>query len=500
MKKKVAAAVLAAMLLLSACNDAAEEAEETFAPQPSSGSTVSAPKKATALVLACGRNFGKQHPALETEHSKELLPLIYDSLVELDDSYQWVGGLAEEIEQDGLSYTITLKETLLSDGTSVRAVDVITSLEAAMSEGSPWQKQLSIVEEAVVLNARKVRITITENRQDFINLLDFPICDNNNLGSGQYMLDNSDSKQLKLVKNPNYGGTANGPDAIDLMELPNGETLMDSLRIGLITTIFDDLSNGETMNLSEKSQTVDIGHIVFLGVNNEDGMMSQASVRRAVSGALDRKQLCDRVYASKAIPSETPFHPNFYRIADYKTISLTAEQEQAFLEEGGLVKGRDGFYSLPSEDGEGQAVLTLLYNSENPYRLQTAELLKQQLTGIGLQVETVGLPYEDYMAALEDGDFDLYLGELAIDKTMDIRRLFTPGEGYGYGCESGSNVETVYNGYQQGSSSAMLFLSVYQQNMPVIPLLYRQGLIISGETVEEEFLSSPGVAYGAVQQ
>ncbi len=499
MKKKIAAIALALALLLCACR-AEEEAEETLAPQEPSNtveSTVPQEETVTPLVLACGRNFGESHPSHATEHSRQLLPLIYESLVEVDNSYQQKGGLAEEIQQEGISYTITIKDALFSDGSAIRAADVVNSLEAAMGEGSSWQKQLSTIEEAVVLNARKLRITITEPRRDFINLLDFPICDSDYLGSGQYLVDHSDGKNPKLLKNPNYSGAAQGPDSIALLELANGETLLDSLRIGLISSIFDDLSSGEAMNLSERNHPVEIGHLVFLGVNNREGITASPLVRRAISSALERQQLCDRVYASKATPAETPFHPDFYAIAGHESKNLTLDEERALLEEAGLVRSREGYYRDLTE-GEEQDSLTLLYNSDNPYRLQTAELLERQLGDLGLKLELLGLSYKDYMETLEDGDFDLYIGELAIDKTMDVRRLFVPGDGYGYGCESGSNVESVYNSYQQGSSSAGLFLSVYQQNMPAIPLLYRQGSIISKETVAEDFLSRPGTAYGAV--
>ena len=94
------------------------------------------------LIFACGRKFAEIHPAKRSGASGALVPLLYDSLIELDNSYHinrnykdhLDGGLASEIEQDGLTYTITLHDAVFSDGSEVRAADVANSLAAAMEE------------------------------------------------------------------------------------------------------------------------------------------------------------------------------------------------------------------------------------------------------------------------------------------------------------------------------------------------------------------------------
>ncbi len=514
MKKRFIAAALAAMLILSACKNE-EVLEETFAPQQNLDSEEISltEQETTNLVLACGRNFGESHPSQAAAPGEKLLPLIYESLVELDDSYRWVGGLAEDIQQDGLSYVITIKEAVFSDGTAVTASDAANSLKAAKSSGSHWRDQLSIIDSVVVLDKNKLRIITNQQRQDFINLLNFPICNSKYLGSGQYCLKDKDGKNLQLIKNPNYSGKITGPETIDLLELYHGDTLLDSLKIGIISSAFDDLSSGAAVTLSDKSQTVDIGHLVFMGINCQKGIMEQSAFRRAVSSAVDRDFLCERVYSSRAEAAYTPFHTDYYRIADFVPSDLSLEEAQALLEQVGLAKSNKGNYiyitikdedkpSKKEEDKEPELEIqdswTLLYNSENPYRLQLAEILQQQFANLGLKIEPVGLPYEEYMSALQAGDFDFYIGELAIDVSMDVGRLFSPGNGYGYGCAYGNGTETVYRSYQQGQSSIKLFLDVFQQNMPVVPLLYRQGIIVSKEGVEESFISRPGAAYGAV--
>lgn len=497
--RKIIACLLAALLLVGCSAENMETPSAELGEAQTAVSTqVAEEKKETPLILAVGRNFAETNPLLmQDKASLAVLPLLYEGLVTVDENYHWQPELALEIQQNGLEYVITLKDVVFSDGSEVRASDVVNSMLYAKQNGSPWSDELTIVQDCAAVTANTVRITLYEARQDFENLLTFPIVKEKNdgswLGSGQYVLRNENATTLFLEANPTKESAAFS-ETIGVVVLPNTDTLCDSLKIGSISCIFDDLSSGDAMKLSARSSAVEIGHLLFLGVNGESGLMSNAAVRKAIHGVVDRQLLVDRVYASRATAATTPFHPNYYRIKEDAFTALSSEDAQKLLKDAGLTKNAEGYYG-----SEEQSSLKLLYNSENAYRLQTAEMLQQELDGISLKLELVGLPYAEYMAALEAGDFDLYLGELAIDASMDVERLLTAGNGYGYGSVPNSSVQQVYQAYQQGDASADLFLSVYRQNLPAIPLLYRQGLVIYEENVKETFSSNPAEAFAALE-
>ena len=499
MDRKRITAFLLSVLLLTGCAANKEKSEQEAPVKSEAAVSVQSENKAkeTELVLAVGRDFVDTLPyQLKDEASLAVLPLMYESLVTVDETYNWQPELAAEIQQDGLEYTIILRDAVFSDGSEVRASDVVNSMNYARSVGSPWAEELAIVADCVTLTADKVQIVLTEAHQDFENLLTFPIIEEKNdgtwLGSGQYVLNNENAAAPYLEVNPN-AETIPSIEQIQLNVLPNTETLYDTLRIGSISCLFDDLSSGEAMKLSRSSSAVEIGHLLFLGVNNEKGLMENAAVRRTVSGIIDRQLLVDRVYASKATETSTPFHPNYYRLQPDSKRNISTEAAMQQLKDAGLVKNTEGYFG-----SEEQNELKLIYNSDNVYRLQTAEMLQQQLESISLKLELVGLPYAEYMETLDKGDFDLYLGELAIDESMDISRLIEQGEGYGYGCVEGNSVQQVYSSYLQGNAPLSLFVDVYQQNLPAIPLLYRQGLIIYEENVQVTVHSNPAEAFAEI--
>ena len=420
------------------------------------------------LILPCDKNLLKTHPADFTKLSSHLVPLLFQSLVSVNDDYSCSYDLASDIQTDGLSYTITLKEVLFSDGSEVLASDVVNSYYKAIQASSSWAFKLADISEFSAVSKNVIRVSLSKPHRDFLNLLTFPIAkqgiDGNFYGSGRYILANENSVK-KLVPNSVSSSENSFLDEILLQELPDADTLRDSLRIGKITYLFDDLSDGEAMNLSDKFKTVEIGNLVFLGCNSQSELLQNQQLRSALSLAVNREMLVDRVYSAKALATDIPFHPNYYRISDYKLSKFSLSKANSAVSAAGL------------EDFSHNS-LTLVFNNDNPYRSQTAELLKQQFEMVGIKLLIKGYSYDEYLNVLAEGSYDLYIGELAIDDSMDIQRLLIQGENYGFGTQEESSVLLDYYNLQQGSISMGDFIKSYEDFMPAIPLLYRQGIIV----------------------
>ena len=428
------------------------------------------------LILPCDKNLLKTHPADFKKLSSHLIPLLFQSLVSVNDDYSCSYDLAEDIQSDGLVYTITIKDAIFSDGSEVLASDVVDSFYKAIQASSNRAFQFSGVSEFSAVSKKVIRISLENSHRDFINLLTFPIAkqdaNGNFCGSGRYILVSQNSVK-KLIPNTVSSHQNNSLDEILLQELPNDDTLIDSLKIGKITCLFDDLSDGEAMNLSDKVKTVEIGHLVFLGCNSQSILLQNQQLRSALSLSLNREMIADRVYSSKALPVDIPFHPNYYRLSDYKLSQFSLSKANSAVAAVGLEKNSQGFYFSDNQDS-----LTLVYNDDNPYRSQMASLIKQQFEMVGIKVITKGYSYQEYLNILSEGGYDLYIGELAIDDSMDIMRLLVQGENYGFGTQEESPILLDYYALQQGSVSIDDFLKSYNQFMPAIPLLYRQGVIV----------------------
>ena len=87
--------------------------------------------------------------------------------------------------------------------------------------------------------------------------------------------------------------------------------------------------------------------------------------------------------------------------------------------------------ALLEQAGRQDLALTLLAPADNPARTAAAELLADGLENLGLSVTLDLLPWPDYLAALERGDFDLYLGEVRLTADFDLTALLAGALNYG---------------------------------------------------------------------
>ena len=495
------AAILMTMLLFAGCAQQTDTQQNNMEePQESVSETDSqTEKEEKPLILASGRHFFEHHPSRVQDAGQTVIPLVYEGLVSVGKDYHWEPRIAESIERTDSSYMITIREdAAFSNGDTISAWDVMRSMEIAMEEGSLWRSSLYSITDYTVMDTKKLRIVTESAGRDFENLLTFPIAkqaDSQWIGSGKYSFQSREGDTVLMGKNPYYRQPHDGPETIQLKELPRMDAADDSLRIGQISCLFDDLTDGEAMNLSNRNQTVDINHIVFLGANCVNGMASQPRVRQAIHKALDRQSLADRVYASKARPTDTPFNPIYYGIEEYTLSQPDLAEAQELMEKAEFTKNSTGYYET-----EEYGSMTLLYNSENAYRHQTAELIREQLEVAGIRIELQGVPYEEYMQLLQKGQFDLYLGELAIGDNMDISRLFTTGEGYGYGIGEQAALLQFYTGWQQERVELKLFMTKYLYELPAIPLLYREGIISFAPGVTVTVSPEPGNIFAGLAQ
>ena len=72
-------------------------------------------------------------------------------------------------------------------------------------------------------------------------------------------------------------------------------------------------------------------------------------------------------------------------------------------------------------------------NEENSFKRAIAGHLAESWTAGGLPVEIRALPWEEYTAALDAGDFDLYYGETRLTADWDLSGLLAPAGALNYG-------------------------------------------------------------------
>lgn len=520
------------LLLLSSCRGSTTGISSDL---PSGTESVSSADRDYITLLYSASDTFDPYTAT-TDSNRQLCRLIYEPLVKLDDEFNVVYCLAEEAVLEGRLCTVTLKNRSFSDGSRLTADDVVYSFNLAKKSATEYAYKLYSAESASAQGSNTVVFKLSKADPYFTNLLDFPILKRGSekqttsdsvalppIGCGRYRVDES---LTKLVLNE--VSLANASDysikEIRLVNAPDSESLSHYVEIGAADMYYSDISDGNIIRMSGKKVNININHIVYIGVNQSYGNLGLNELRQAISAGIDRTAVCRDGYYNNAIAATGFFNPVWEPVKSVQNIETVANQEITIenLEKIGYNSVDDKGIRL--KNGRTRLQFTMLVNSENRTRVAVAQLISNQLMNFGIKINVVEKSYADYTAALSSGNFQLYLGEVALTPDMDLSSLVTEGGSAAYGVKNQTNhngehstnaaaedtespqdneeiataaqlIEGLYNGQNTISDVA----SVLQTEMPFIPICYRTGVLFYNDHIENVNNSSVSDIYFSIE-
>ena len=124
-----------------------------------------------------------------------------------------------------------------------------------------------------------------------------------------------------------------------------------------------------------------------------------------------------------------------------------------------------------------------MVNSGNAFREEAAQLISEQLAQAGIGVEITTLAYDQYVQTISSGSYDLYLGEVNLSCNMDLTPLFAKGGAVSYGIDTAGATCTAYTRLLNGEIQLADFLTAFNEELPIIPLCYRGGLLLYSRAI-----------------
>ena len=151
---------------------------------------------------------------------------------------------------------------------------------------------------------------------------------------------------------------------------------------------------------------------------------------------------------------------------------------------------------------------TLLVNSENQIRVTAAKAIASQLSEYGIKIKVIEKTYNDYLACLSGGSFELFLGEIRLTDNMDISCMVSAGgsAAFGLNFQTGNDSDSVsanpadvIAGFYSGVNSIADVVSILQNEMPFIPLCYRTGVLFCNDKIENVDTPSVSDIYSSIE-
>ena len=472
--KRLTVFFLAVLLLLTACGGV-----DPPAPPASSSADVSReetpPPDPVPFTLAFYPEFSL-HPVLAANRANlTLAPLLYESLFTVDASFQAQPLLCRSytVSEDRLVWTFTLHTGItFSDGTPLTAREAADALNLARSSASRYRERLGDVAAIAVPEEDPYQLTITLRRSNgsLPLLLDIPIAlgrEDRPAGTGPYVLSEDGTA---LTARPDWWqrGKALPASAIVLRAVTKSDELIYAFDAGDISLVDVDLMATNAMGYGGNYQAWDYPttDFLYLGFNTQNGVFRTAAARRAASLAVDRDAIATTIYANHAISTLLPVHPasELYQPVDeplaYDPEGLAAQVETLRLQGNELV---------------------FVVNSENVAKASAAQLISYQLRAAGFVVDLRQLPYEDYAAALAQGDFDLYLAETVLTADFDLAPLLASYGELNYGgwwAEEDADIRLLTM-HGEGAEGVYELFTLLDAQAPIVPILFKNGSVLT---------------------
>ena len=464
--------------------------------------------------------------------NKNVAKLLYDSLFDVNQKFEIINRIADSQSVSDGVLTVTIKSGLkFSDGSPLTSKDIIYSFELA-KDCIDYTSLLENITGAEASGDNSVKFTLTvSNPNEAVNLVfpiiksgsdadDTDITDNNEndddeddasdskaekissklpIGSGRYTLATGNNEKHLNVNTARLGGYHPIYGKIALSDVTDSSSLQSLFDLKRIDFYCNDFSDGQYARFSKISSKINMTNFVFLGINSNSTALSNSKIRRAMALALDRTEIASVAFADCAVATSLPIHPDYSKLSGYSlpTLSCKTGSAVSLLEDEG--------YSQTNESGARYSddtvlSLTLLVNTENAFRLSAARSIQQSLEKINIKVTIREVGYDDYASSIESGSFDLYIGETKLSNSFSLDRFFSDNGGLKSGISAKSRSAAVYKNYACGKVSLQKFIDAFSDDLPFIPLAFRQGIVVGSDKIATEISTYPDDCFANINE
>ena len=478
MRRALTSLSLCLLIVLTACS----ESPAVPSDEPEVTPTPSAAVKQQEFTLPYYPN-ADLHPILGSNRANMVLSsLVYQGLFELDNTFTPRGVLCSEysVSEDKLTWTFTLADKTFSDGSPVMASDVVRSLELARGS-TLYGSRLADVQSVFLLEDSTVALTLTAPNALLPALLDIPVIRDLQdgsmpLGTGPYRFAEDDGP-LRLVREDFAPDTL--PAQIPLLPIDHADDLIYAFDAGNVSLTDSDLTGSNALGYSTGYEAYDYPTttMLYVGFRAADGPCSDPLVRQALSRSFDRDTVAGSLLSGHAqatclpVSPRSPLHSSAHEAAG----SYDPAAAEALLGEAGYARGEDGLLYR----GRSSLALTLVVNTDNSFKLAVADYLAGQLTVMGIQVTLQKLAWDDYLAALEAGAFDLYLGEVTLSADFDLSALLSAEGNLKFGGFQSTEMDTAQYILRYAGVGELLLFEQFQADAPFAPLCFKNNSVLT---------------------
>lgn len=393
--------------------------------------------------------------------------LLYSRLFKYDENMTPTEDLVEKYDFRGRDMDLTLKDAQWHKGGAVTAEDIIFTVDEIKKYGKkgPYFDKVDKIDH-ISGSGRNVTITFKDSSDISCAYLSFPIVsketykdefskDNSTIpqGSGMYLVKKYNrGKEIQCMANSSYYG--NKPESSLLIKIQKKSSEFATLvETSNISAYFTDNIKTETDITKENMKIIKFpgNSLEFIGFNFENSVMKNGYLRKALVYAMDMDEIREDYYYNSLIKTDSLYIPGYLQADKIKDYQEEFEKSTEYLEKAGI-KDYDGDGDKELSKGKTLS-LRILVNKEKKERVYTAEGLVDDLDSIGINAEIIEATPQAYMDKLKKGQFDIFVGGMNVDETMDFRSLLRTGGELNYTGFSDKELDEKLDTFMSGNTN-----------------------------------------------
>jgi len=466
----------------------------------------------------------------------------FEGLMKLDKDNKIVEGQAAkyEVNKDETVYTFTLREGIKwSDGETVKAEDFVYAWQRLVDPktGADYNYMIDMVKNAneimagkkkpkelgiKALDEKTVEVTLTTPTPYFLEVCAFPatfpvrkdIVEANAdtwstdpktyIGNGPYVLKSWEHQsKMTYVKNENYYDLKKlGPDTINFVLMEDKNTMLSAYKNNEIL-FADDLPSEEIDAMKDKGLVIEkqLG-TYFLSINVNKKGLDNVKVREALSLAIDRDYIVEKVAKGGQIPADsfvatgltdadgkTEFHENAKKWYDAKDYKGNVEKAKKLLKEAGY------------ENGKGLPSIELMCNPGHEPIMEAVQNMWKENLGVNATISSQD--WNVFLETRKEGDFqvarDGWLGDY--NDPISFIDMWITGGGNNNAQWSNKEYDKIVSEIKSTTDAKERYAKMHEaedllaKDMPIIPIYYYTDLYLISDKLEGMYTSPLGYKY-----
>ena len=385
----------------------------------------------SVLIYARGEDSKKLDPADVVDgESVKVIVNVFETLVTYaEDSADIVPALAEkwEVSKDGKSWTFKLRPNVkFHDGTAFNAEAVRFSLDRLLNPKNSYRFEgtfgyagsYKMIDSIEVVDELTVRFSLKHPTVIFLpNLAMFPACIispaamkkhgnkffRNPVGTGPFVFRQwRPKRKIVLTANPNYWGGKAGCDSIVFVPVKENASRALQLERGKIHMMdgvdFTDIGRLKKQN-GVTVKTAPGMNMAYLAMNCDVKPFNDVRVRQAVAFAVNRKKILKLAYHGYGQPGVNPLPPTVWGYhSGIEARATNSGNGRQLLKQAGFPNGfKTQLWAMPNP------------RPYMPQPRQVAQVLKESLKEIGIEVQIVSYDWNQYLDRTANGEHPMCL-------------------------------------------------------------------------------------------